>query len=236
MLAVLGWVLVALLGVHAWRLRRRLELVAEAEHELRGPLTAFGLALDSARGTPVGRRLAMVLDAELCRVRAALADLTAARTGRRGAGTSGPVDLGGLVRSSSASWGARVGSSGFAFVNGDRGRLAQVLGNVLSNAREHGTGEVSVQATRTERSVRIEVTNEPLPRPPAMTRGRGRGLRIAARAAREAGGSLKTAIDDERATAVIELPLDATCAESPPAELPLDLLAPARPHEPRRAA
>src|SRR4051812_15801387 len=95
-------VLLAIFGALGWALarsyRRRLELVARAEHELRGPLTAFSLALDAARGTHPGRRLAVVLDAELARARAGLADLSAARSGRRAAPVREPVRVDRLLR------------------------------------------------------------------------------------------------------------------------------------------
>jgi signal transduction histidine kinase len=234
MVALLGWLLAAAVGWYAVRLRRRLELVADAEHELRGALTAFGLALDSTRGTAVGRRLAMVLDAELCRARAGLTDLAAARTGARAATFSDAIDLDHLMRSSASAWGARVRSSGAGLVRGDRGRVAQALGNLLSNAREHGSGEVSARTSQTPNSVRVEVSNPVGQIQTARASDRGRGLAIAARAARESGGRLTTTIDDERATAVIELPLEPTRAESSPAGSVEP--SPIETHEPRRAA
>src|SRR4051794_34529108 len=152
----------------------RLELVARAEHELRRPLTAFGLALDAARGTAAGRRLALVLDAELARARAGLADLAAARSGRPATAMREPVRVDQLMRSSAAAWGASVrAGAGDAVVRADRSRLASALGNVLSNAAEHGDGPVAVEARQLPGRVRIAVTN------PA----RGRGLAIARDAA-----------------------------------------------------
>src|SRR3954454_17612761 len=143
----MGWLVAGGLAVVVVRLRRRLELVGRAEHELRGPLTAFSLALDAARGTAAGRRLAVVLDAELARSRAGLAELAAARSGRRPAAVREPVHVDPLLRSSAAAWGAKVRSgAGPAVVRADRARLASALGNVLSNAAEHGVGEVSVEA------------------------------------------------------------------------------------------
>ena len=187
----MGWLVAGGLAVAVVRLRLRLELVARAEHELRGPLTAFSLALHSARGTPAGRRLAVVLEAELARARAGLADLAAARTGRRGAVVRERVRVDRLLRSSAAAWGATVhAGAGHAVVRADPSRLASALGNVLSNAAEHGDGEVSVQARRLRDRIRIEVTN-PV---------RGRGLDIAADAAADAGGRL--------VTAVLDLPLE----------------------------
>jgi signal transduction histidine kinase len=221
-LACAGWLVAAALLAHALRLRARLELVARAEHELRGPLTAFSLALDAARATPAGRRLRVVLDAELARARAGLADLAAARAGRGAALASERVQVERLLRSSAAAWegrGRRVhvrSDAGLAIVTGDRGRMAQALGNVLSNAVEHGTGDVTAVATRSADSVRIEVTN-----PTGGARGdardagegeepgeRGRGLEIAADAAADLGGSLSSAIGPRRARTVIELPIE----------------------------
>jgi signal transduction histidine kinase len=221
------------------RLRARLELVARAEHELRGPLTAFSLALDAARGTPAGRRLRVVLEAELARARAGLADLAAARAGRRADPVVESVRVERLLRSAAAAWegrGRRVvvrSDAGLAVVAGDRGRLAQVVGNVISNAVEHGTGDVIAVATRTPDRVRIEVTNATAPAraagastcgisasvggeeeggpaggggaPPAE---RGRGLDIAADAVADLGGTLSSAIGPKRARTVIELPIE----------------------------
>jgi signal transduction histidine kinase len=167
--AASGWLVAAAMLVLVLRLRARLELVARAEHELRGPLTAFSLALDAARGTSAGRRLRVVLEAELARARKGLADLSAARSGRRAEPVVERVRVDRLLRSSAAAWergGRRVSvrsDAGLAVVAGDRGRLAQALGNVISNAVEHGTGDVTAVASRTRDRVRIEVTNATAP-------------------------------------------------------------------------
>src|SRR5437763_5669592 len=184
----MGWLVAGALAVVVARLRTRLELVARAEHELRGPLTAFALGLDAARGTPAGRRLALALDAELTRARAGLADLAAARSGRRAPPRPAAVPVDRLLRSSAAAWGAQVraGAGPAGVVRADPRRLASALGNVLSNAAEHGDGQVSVEARRLRDRVRIEVTN-PV---------RGRGLAIARDAAADSGGRLVTAVLD----------------------------------------
>jgi signal transduction histidine kinase len=213
-----GWLVAGGLALVVVRLRLRLELVARAEHELRGPLTAFSLALDAARGTPAGRRLAVVLDAELARARAGLADLAAARRGRRAIGAREPVRVDRLLRSSGAAWDqvARAGgagrrvrvrwTAGLAVAQGDRARLAQAFGNVMSNAVEHGAGDVSVSASRPAPDrVRIEVTNDCASDARA---GEGRGLVIAADAAASSGGRLMTAVGPHRATAVLDLPVE----------------------------
>jgi len=181
LLALSGWLVAAMLGWRVWALARRLELVACAEHELRGPLAALTLA--AARSGPVP---AAVVEGQLERARVALADLTAARHGRRAEGRRELIDPRGVTERASAGWGAALDwRAGDALVAADPGRLSQALGNLLSNAVEHGGGHVHVRAVRAGRRLRIEVAD------------RGRGLAIATRAVEDAGGHL----------AVIELPL-----------------------------
>jgi signal transduction histidine kinase len=203
---VTGWLLAVALGFAVLRMRRRLELVARAEHELRGPLTAFSLGLESARR---GRPLA--LDAEFERACAALDDLTAARRGRRAPAAPRRLDLEALVRSSAQAWGARVDwrAGSAPAVISDGGRVAQALGNVLANAAEHGGGEVAVEAERDDAVVRIKIANPTkLPVPiPVRVADRGRGLRIAGAAARDAGGSLAVEHDADEFRATLDLPL-----------------------------
>ncbi|HEY1360526.1 MAG TPA: ATP-binding protein [Thermoleophilaceae bacterium] len=183
------------LGLACWiaELHRRLELVARAEHELRGPVAVVSLAAERMKREPAGRRHALALDAELERLRAGLADLTAARGGRRRLGRPRRSELEPLVRSAVEAWRAAGlpmhldWRAGRATVLADRGRLAQAVGNLLANAAEHGEGPVELSAERRGRAVRVEVRN------------RGRGLRIASDAAREAGGSV-------RVVAALELP------------------------------
>src|SRR3954469_6645176 len=106
---VLGWI-VAGIAIGRWAaLRRRLTLVARAEHELRAPLTTLLLALP-----PQAQRL----DTELARVRLGLADLAAARSGRRAPAQIQRVTVEGVV------------------VEADPERLKQALGNLVANAHE----------------------------------------------------------------------------------------------------
>jgi signal transduction histidine kinase len=200
LLAVCGWgVAVSLLVA----MRRRSELVARAEHELRGPVTVIGLA--SARLRP---HEAAALDVELHRLRSGLADLAAARRGRRSAVRPVPVRLDAAVagwRDSLRARGHRATvdwQAGPTPIRADPGRLAQALGNLVANAAEHGDGPVELRGRRSGRGVRVEVRNK-----------RGRGLSIAADAARDSGGALSFESDEQRAVAAIDLPLD----EPPPA-------------------
>jgi hypothetical protein len=166
-LAVLGWGLAAAL---VCSMRRRLSLVADAEHELRGAAAAIGLV---AERLPRGQPHAAMVRLQVDRMAAGFADLTAAR-GRR---TADP----------------RL----------EAGRLAQVLGNLAANATEHGIGAVDVRTTRIE----IRNRNRPQELDANVTRqGRGRGLAIATRAAKELGGELRVETHDGQTRATLELP------------------------------
>lgn len=219
--AVTGWVLVLALLLAISVLRFRLELVARAEHELRGPLTALSLALEAMRRDSAEGDLADALDAQLDRARIALADLAAARGGERAADRAEQVPLDRFVRHHAAAWrpiADRAGRrlhvdwrAGSVSVSADRQRLAQVLGNLISNAVEHGEGSVQVLGRRDRNVVRLEITD----RGPgfALERrvrraNRGRGLAIARRAAESNGGTLRALDADGRSGVVVELPVD----------------------------
>jgi signal transduction histidine kinase len=167
-LAAFAWTGWALALAALWTLRRRLDRVADAEHELRGAVTA--LALDGAAAPPS--------QLQRDRIEAALADLATAR----GARLPPPVDL-------------------------EAGRLAQVLANVIANAAEHGIGPVEVRGRNQGGVARLEVRN-PDASDARPARGRGRGLLIARRAARELGGRVSVESKDGYTRTVVELPAD----------------------------
>jgi signal transduction histidine kinase len=203
-----GWALAFVCALAAAAMRRRLARMADAEHELRGALTAFGLGVDRFARTPAGRRLALALESELARARSALADLRGAR-----GETSPAAPLERLVRSAAKAWAPAVEDGGIEVdwaagtqpVAASPGRVAQVLGNLVSNAAEHGEGPVRVRASRSSSAVRIEVSNRTRP---DRYGGRGRGLRIAGRAARAAGGRLTVGAASDGVTAALELPVE----------------------------
>ena len=207
MTAVIVIALVVVLGL-ARRVvadHERMRLVAEAEHELRGPLQAIALAAGSE------------LQAEIERARIALADLAAARSGRRAAAGGEEVRLDRLVwRAATASDLAarRIGggvhldwAAGPVTIRANHGRLAQALGNLLDNAVEHGGGQVRVSGRRTKRGIRVEIRDS----------GRGHGLAIAAKAVRDSGGRLSAAKAGSGVAAAIELPIEDA---DPPAAAP----------------
>jgi C4-dicarboxylate-specific signal transduction histidine kinase len=180
-----GWVLAATLAL---TLRRRLSLVADAEHELRGAAAAIGLAAERVWRTGATAAFSSLVRLQLDRMAAGLRDLAAARAPRR------------------AGW-----ASSLADPEMDAGRLAQVLGNLIANAAEHGAGAVDVRASRPGGAVRIEIRNRNRPRAlqdvsGARASGRGRGLAIADRAARDLGGRLWVETVGGETRAALELP------------------------------
>jgi signal transduction histidine kinase len=208
--AGLGWVATVALSVALASGRRRLRLVALAEHELRGPAAALCLFLERMQRDPRTAVHARPLTLELDRLRVALDDLGAARRGRRAAGAAGDVRLDRLA--TLAATGARLAAAGAdrevrldwragaTAVRADRRRLSQALANLTANALEHGGGAVEIRGREVGGKVRLEVRDE-------GPRARGNGLAIAARAARDAGGRLLLDASPEGTTAALELPV-----------------------------
>ena len=228
LLAATGWItaLGALATVAVLRAAtgRRMALVAEAAHELRGPLGAALLALHGVvADAPAARRVAAV-ELELRRAGLALEDLVAAPRGRRAPECAEPLDVGALLAEAVEAWrplaGALAsellfdGTGARLLVHADRLRLTQAVGNVVLNALEHGAAPVRLRAHATRTHVRVEVRDHGpgLPAPVAALAGgaharrRGHGLAIAARVAACHGGRLLTAPVSSGACVVLELP------------------------------
>lgn len=233
-LALGGW-LAAIAAAATGRvvLARRMELVARACHELRGPLTAARLAAQLAARRPGAPHAPLhAIDLELDRAGLALEDLSAARRGGRAAERIATFDLDGLVAEVVEAWrgaawarGGRIrleSSRTRPLVRGDRARLAQACANLLRNAVEHGGAEVLVRVRAGSHVARVEVIDDgpglrapldALARGPRGGRGeRGRGLAIAADAAARHGGRLAAAPTRHGARLVLELPILAPAA------------------------
>lgn len=221
---------VAGFGLFAVERRRRLaaaELVARAAHELRGPLAAAHLGLQSLGREPgVPRWRCAGVDVQLQRAALAVADLAAAP--RRGSAGDAPgfVCVGELLEEQVRAWRPMAASYGCELrlapvapalaVHGDRLRLGQAIGNVVANAAEHGRGCIELSARLLGGRVRIEVVDDGpgLPAPvadlaarPHGGRGtRGRGLAIAAGIVRRHGGRLASAPSDRGARLALDLP------------------------------
>jgi len=189
------------------------EQIASAEHELRGAATALALVCDALRRDPAASHHAAVIDAQLDRLRGGLSDLAAARRAAPSGGggeqcdpagcedveqvrREEEVELSALTSAAAGPWSetAVEWEGGPVTARLDRRRFAQVLGNVLANAAEHGAGPVRVTGRAHEGGVRVEVRN------------RGRGLQIAKRAAEELGGRLSFEIVGDGAVATLDLP------------------------------
>jgi C4-dicarboxylate-specific signal transduction histidine kinase len=184
-----GWALAAVLVL---RSRRRLALVADAEHELRGAAAAIGLAAERMAREGATAPFTWLVRLQLDRMGGALADLAAAAGAGRGRIVRAPPPDDPRL---------------------EAGRLAQVLGNLIANATEHGVGPVDVRTSRRGGRIRIEIGNQEQPHrlaEPALPRptGRGRGLAIAERAARELGGRLTVESRNGETRASLELPAD----------------------------
>ena len=205
-LALCGWACAVAAGWRVGVLGRRLELVACAEHELRGPLAALTLA--ASRSGPVP---AVMVQGQLERARVALADLAEARYGRRAAPHAARHELSSVAARVAAAWNVRFEwRAGRAAVYADPARIAQALGNLISNALEHGGGRAELRGFRNGKHVRIEVADSGPGLPDGRRRGgpgRGRGLAIASRAVEDAGGSLALSSGPDGTVAAVELPL-----------------------------
>jgi signal transduction histidine kinase len=219
-LAVAGWLVGAGLAVALARARRRLALVAAADHELRNPVATLELVVTAMAREPGGRRHARSLRAELERLRVALSDLAAARDGRRAPPRAAPMALERMLRGAAGGWralGARSGRrvlidwrAGDATVFADRGRMAQLFSNLVANAVEHGSGPVEIRGRRDGATVRVEVRDQGpgvSSTPGPLAPGHGHGLPVAAAAAREAGGRLTVHGGEEDTNVAVELPL-----------------------------
>lgn len=204
------------------------ELVVRAAHELRGPLAAAHLGLESvSREAGLDRSRFAGVDVQLQRAGLALGDLTAALSGDRIGDRPAPVDIAELLDDQVRAWApmaavfgrdVRLAASMPAgtYVVGDRARLAQALGNVVANAVEHGAGTIALSARAGGGQVRIEIADggdglpgpvaELVARPRAGRGSRGRGLAIAADVAARHGGRLTAAPSSAGARIVLELP------------------------------
>lgn len=235
-LAVCGWILAASAALTALiarrSLARQMASVARACHELRGPITAarLGLELGTHPGALSVARL-RALDLELGRAALAIDDLSDIRAGRRPGAAWDEVELCGLLDDSVEAWrsyaavrGAALElrcGGGLVFVQGDRLRLAQALGNLILNAIEHGGGgvEVRVAAPSMPRrgAARVEIRDDGPGLPASVAelarRGRrsrgmhGHGLAVAAAVVAAHGGRLGSAPSERGARVVLELPV-----------------------------
>jgi signal transduction histidine kinase len=210
-------------GITTFREGRRRSALNEAMHELRRPLQSLSLAVsvDSVRPGALESSLSMAV--------AALERLDREINGLAEAGTRHPVELEPLLRMAAERWRSRAGREGRGLrlrcaasrlvVCGGAVDVAFALDNLISNAIEHGQGEVTVEAREVEGYASVAVVDEGLSsvgdegsRPSLRMRlgGRcrhGHGLRVVRQVARAHGGSFRLRRSSTGTEARLELPL-----------------------------
>ncbi|MGW1291935.1 ATP-binding protein [Streptomyces sp. NPDC002533] len=146
---------------------RQRRFVADASHELRSPIASLRTQLEVAEAHPELLDLPGAV-ADTVRLQVLAADLLLlARLDAGEKPGSATVELGALVREEvSQRTGDRIAVAvevpeGGAFeVNGSRGQLARVIGNLLDNAQRHADGRVAVSVAADGRGVRVEVRDD----------------------------------------------------------------------------
>jgi len=209
-------------GITAFRQGRRRSSLNEAIHELRRPLQALALSLpaESRGAEAMGSALQMAaaavdrLDREINGVAARVA---AERVAVRPIAEFAIERWRGRAAAEGRSLQLRW-SAGEAELRGDEAELGQAVDNLISNAFEHGAGEIAVDVRRAGDFVRVEVCDEGrakgvLRRPRRRVRDRGarrrhgHGLRIVRRAAARHGGSFRLRRSAHGSGARLLLPL-----------------------------
>ncbi|MFE5959141.1 sensor histidine kinase [Streptomyces rubiginosohelvolus] len=146
---------------------RQRRFVADASHELRSPIASLRTQLEVAEAHPELLDLPGAV-ADTVRLQVLAADLLLlARLDAGEKPGGGTVELGALVREEvSQRTGDRIAVAvevpeGGAFeVNGSRGQLSRVVGNLLDNAQRHAEGSVVVSVAADGRGVRVEVRDD----------------------------------------------------------------------------
>ncbi|MFU8874004.1 ATP-binding protein [Micromonospora sp. SL4-19] len=214
---------------------RERRFTADVAHELRTPVTALvaaaSLLADQLNALPAdARRAAELLVTDVVRLRRLVEELM--EISRLDAGREAvsirPVDVVALLRGivDARGWADRVTVVGEAPATGtDPRRLERVLANLVSNAVEHGGGDIRAEVRHTGGSILVEVVDhgpgipaEHLPHlfdrfykvdPSRAGPGSGLGLAIALENTRLLGGQLDVSSEVGRGTRLrLELPDD----------------------------
>jgi signal transduction histidine kinase len=193
-------------GINAFREGRRRSSLNEAIHELRRPLQALALSL------PVDSHGAEAMGSALQMAAAAVDRLELEVNGGMAGAGAERVAIKPMVEAAVERWRGRAAaegrslrltwSAGEAELRGDGAELAQAVDNLISNAFEHGTGEIAVDVRREGNFVRVEVRDwggaEGVPRRMRLhrrdrgsRRRHGHGLRIVRRVAARHDGSFR---------------------------------------------
>lgn len=196
-------------------LERERAFSADASHQLRTPLTALRLALDSAAVDPSNAQTHLeAASAATDRIETTVTDLLA--LARDAAPPTAALDLRPLLDQAQAAWNGPFAGAGRSLqliaatqdlhVRASEVTVRQVLDVLLGNALEHGSGQVHLSARPLGAATAVEVTDEGggLADPAtAFSRrprsgGRGIGLALARSLAEAEGGRLL--VDPDRPT------------------------------------
>jgi signal transduction histidine kinase len=209
-------------GITAFREGRRRSSMNEAIHELRRPLQVMALSL------PGDRRGAETMGSALQMAAAAVDRLDREINGDLAETAPEPVALRPIAESAIGRWQGRAAAegrslrlrwdAGGAELEGDGIELAQAVDNLISNALQHGGGEIAVQVRREGDLVSVEVGDgggSGRVAKPRRLRGQargarrrhGHGLRIVRRVAARHGGSFCLLRSPHGTTAQLILPL-----------------------------
>lgn len=211
-------------GITAVREGRRRAALNEAVHELRRPLQVLALSL------PTGPTSSAGLDSSLQLAAAAVERLEREINGGGSSGFAASISLRPVVETAVARWRGCAAhtqrslnlrwSANDPLLQVDEVELGQAVDNMISNAFEHGAGEVTVEVCENGDSLCLAVldSGSSLPASPKMEwpdlrarlsgRSRhGHGLRIVRRAADRHGGSFQLRRSSQGAEARLELPL-----------------------------
>jgi signal transduction histidine kinase len=191
-------------GINALREVRRRSSLNEAIHELRRPLQALALSL------PADARDAQAMGSALQMAAAAVDRLELEVNGGAAGAGEERVVVKPMIEAAVERWCGRAAAegrslrltwnAGEAELHGDAVELAQAVDNLISNAFEHGAGEIAVDVRREGDFVRVEVRDggaaEAAPRRLRLRRRdwgsrrrHGHGLQIVRRVAARHDGS-----------------------------------------------
>ncbi|MFE9695716.1 sensor histidine kinase [Streptomyces sp. NPDC006270] len=146
---------------------RQRRFVADASHELRSPIASLRTQLEVAEAHPELLDLPGAV-ADTVRLQVLAADLLLlARLDAGEKPGSATVELGALAREEVSQRAAdripvavEVPQGGAFEVNGSRGQLSRVIGNLLDNAQRHAEESVAVSVAADGRGVRVEVRDD----------------------------------------------------------------------------
>jgi signal transduction histidine kinase len=211
-------------GITAVREGRRRAALNEAVHELRRPLQGLALSL------PADPASSGSLNSSLQLAVAAIDRLESEINGGGPPSFTASICLRPVVEAAVARWRGPAAHTQRSlnlswrandpFLQGNEVELSRAVDNMISNAFEHGTGEVTVEVRENGDSLCLAVLDSGSPASPSPTlkwsdlrarvsgRSRhGHGLKIARRAAGQHGGSFQLRRSPQGAEARLELPL-----------------------------